>query len=53
MPLLDEAIHRLEGWKGFDARKVTCNDEEYAMIEVSLKAIQEVIDLLEKLKDES
>lgn len=40
------AKDRLESWKTFEGRSKFVNDERYIMVEVSLSAIQEVIDAL-------
>lgn len=38
----------LENWKGQPARARYVKDEQYMMVEVSITAIQELIDLLEE-----
>lgn len=42
------AISRLEGWKTFSSRTTYVNDVRYQMVEISIRAIQQVIDILKE-----
>ena len=43
---IKEAIWYLEMWKGVPSNRKNVNDVHYQMVEVSITAIQEVIDML-------
>jgi len=49
-PHIKSVRESLENWKGQPARSMFVNDERYMMVEVSIKAIQELIDLLEDVE---
>lgn len=46
--LIRMAIRALDGLKAYDNRKVMVNDVPYIMVEISLRKVQQIIDLLEE-----
>ncbi len=49
-PHIGSVRRSLEAWKGQPARARYVNDECYMMVEVSIRAIQQLIDLLEDVE---
>jgi len=49
-PHISRVLKSLENWKGQPARARFVNDERYMMVEISIVAIQELIDLLEDVE---
>lgn len=47
---IKKALKFLENWKGQPSRTRYVNDVRYQMVEVSIAAIQEIIDLLEEVE---
>jgi len=50
-PHIPDVIRSLENWKGQPARARFVNDERYMMVEISIRAIQELIDLLKDVEN--